>query len=525
MQRWIKILKAAGFAAATVMTPVAAYAADARIGVRTETQSMDPHFSYIGTSKATVLNVFDLLIERDKDLRLQPGLAESWKKIGDRLWEFKLRPGVKWHDGVPFTADDVLFTFKRAGDVPNSPAPFTTFLSDIAKAEKVDDLTVRISTNTESAQLLLDLADIPIISQHAGKGAATADYNSGKATIGTGPFKFVSWQPGGKLALVRNDNYWGKKSDFASVDVLAMPNDASRVAALLSGDVDLIEAVPPDNYQRLLSDPKVELFKINDVFAAYIHMDTNRAETPFITAKNGAKIPNPLLNPKVRRALSLAIDRKAIVSRLLFGLGEPAGQLASPSMIGFNPDIKPTGYDPAAAKKLLAEAGYPDGFKMTLHGPSNRYVADAQITQAAAQMFERIGIATSVETMPSNVFFAKASAQEFSIFFIAFGSPQGTAWLSLRGVLMTFNKEEGYGPSNRGRYSNPEVDRLTKLALGAANLDDAATFARQAAAIAYGEDAVIPLHYQLNVWAARKGFVYEARQDQATMALSLSRAR
>ena len=160
---------------------------------------------------------------------------------------------------------------------------------------------------------------------------------------------------------------------------------------------------------------------------------------------------------------------------------------------------------------------------MTIHGPNNRYVADAQITQAVAQMFERIGIKTASRPCPSNVFFNRANAQEFSIFFIAFGSPQGTAWLSLRGVLMTYNAELGYGPSNRGRYSNPKVDELTLKAVSAANLDEAAEYAREAAAIVYGEYGIIPMHYQLNVWAARKGFVYEPRQDSMTLASSLSK--
>lgn len=501
-----------------------AQAADAKIAVRSETSSIDPHFSYFGSNKNVAADIFDTLIGRDKDLGLFPALATEWTKVEPTVWEFKLRPGVTWHDGKPFTADDVLFSLERAGKVPNSPAPFTQFLGQIVSVEKVDDLTVRIHAASESTQLLLDIADVFIVSKHVGEGATTEDYNSGKAAIGTGPYKFVSWTPGGTVALVRNDNYWGKPATFASVDVIAIPNDASRVAALLAEDVDLIEAVPPDSVERLQSTPGVTVWKVPDVYTGYLHMVTDRENPPTITAKDGSAIKNPLLNPKVREALALAIDRDAIISRLMFGLGQKASQLAGPTMVGFDPDIPQTPYDPEKAKALLAEAGYPDGFRMTIAAPNDRYVASAQIAQAVAQMFERIGIAMQVETMPANVFLPKVNEQAYSIFFMGIGSPQGTSWISLRGVLMTYDKDKGYGLSNRGRYSNPEVDRLTILAMNAPDLDTAAKYAREAAKVAYSDYAVIPLHYQMNVWAGRTGFEYEARQDQLTNAYNLHKA-
>jgi len=499
-------------------------AAEARIGVRTETSSIDPHFSYFGSNKNAAYDIFDTLIGRDKDLGLYPALATEWTKVEPTVWEFKLRAGVTWHDGQPFTADDVLFTFGRAGNVPNSPAPATQFLTQIVSAEKIDDLTLRIHAASESTQLLLDLPDLFIVSKHAGEGATTEDYNSGKAAIGTGPYKFVSWTPGGTLSLVRNDSYWGTPATFASVDVIAIPNDAGRVAAILAGDVDLIEAVPPDSVERLKGDPNVTVWTVPDVYTGYLHMVTDRDDPPTITAKDGSPIENPLLNPKVREALALAIDRDAIISRLMFGLGQKASQLAGPTMVGYNPDIPQTPYDPEKAKALLAEAGYPDGFRMTIAAPNDRYVASAQIAQAVAQMLERIGIAMQVETMPANVFLPKINEQEYSIFFMGIGSPQGTAWISLRGVLMTYDKDKGYGLSNRGRYSNPEVDRLTVLAMNAPDLDTAAQYAREAATVAYSDFPVIPLHYQMNVWAGRTGFNYAARQDQLTNGYNLHKA-
>jgi peptide/nickel transport system substrate-binding protein len=504
------------------LTP-AAFAADARIGIRAETPSMDPHFSYAAPTKAAVSNIFDTLIVRDKDLKLTPALATEWAKVGPATWEFKLRPGVTWHDGEPFTAEDVIFTFGRAGNVPNSPAPFTQFLPQIVSTEKIDDLTLRIHTANESTQLLMDLSEILIVSKHAGENATTEDYNSGKATIGTGPYKFVSWQPGAPLVLERYDGYWGTPAALETVDIIPIPNNAGRVAALLAGDVDLIDAVPPDSVDRLRGEQGITVWAVPDVYTAFLHMDSDRDVSPGITAKDGSPIPNPLLDKRVREALALAIDRDAIISRLMFGLGEKASQLSSPTMIGYNPDIPQTPYDPEKAKALLAEAGYPDGFSMTIAGPNDRYVADGQITQAVAQMFERVGLKMQVDTMPSNVFMSKASAQEFSIFFIAFGTAQATTWSNLRAVLMTYNKDAGTGTSNRGRYSNPEVDRLAKLALEASDIETAAKNASEAAAIAFGDYAIIPLHHQMNVWAGRQGFTYEARQDSLTLAYGLSK--
>lgn len=233
---------------------------------------------------------------------------------------------------------------------------------------------------------------------------------------------------------------------------------------------------------------------------------------------------NPLKDVRVREAMSLAINRDAIIDRLLHGLAAPAGQLAGPTMVGYNPDLKPSPYDPEKAKALLAEAGYEDGFKITIHGPNNRYVADGQIAQAIAQMFSQIGIETEVQTMPSNVFFPSASKLEFSVFFLAWGSAQGTAWHGLRGVLMTHDKDLGYGPSNRGRYSNPEVDRLTIASMSTFDVEEAGKLSAEAAGVAFNDFAILPMHYQMNVWASRAGFEHQPRQDQMTLAIGLSKS-
>ena len=494
------------------MTPPA-LAADAKIGIRAETASVDPHFSYQAPNKAAVTNIFDTLIVRDKDLKLTPALATEWGKVDPTTWEFKLRPNVTWHDGQPFTADDVIFTLERAGKVPNSPAPFTQFLSQIASVEKVDDLTLRIHTPNESTQVLMDLSEILIVSRHAGEGATTEDYNSGKATIGTGPYKFVSWAPGAALSLDRYDGYWGQPAAFKSVDIIPIPNDAGRVAALLAGDVDLIDAVPPDSVERLRADQNVEVWEVPDVYAAFLHMDSDRDVSPGITAKDGSPIPNPLLDRRVREALALSIDRDAIISRLMFGLRQKASQLAGVTMIGFNPDIPQTPYDPEKAKALLA-GRLSRRLKMIVAGPNDRYVADGQITQAVAQMFERIGIATEVETMPTNVHAQGQRAGVFDLLHrVRLGT--GTAWSGTRAVLMTYDRAMGYGTSNRVLQSrsrpaeHPGDERARSRQRG--------EYAAEASAVAYADFAIIPLHYQMNVWAGRKGFEYEGRQDRSPL--------
>jgi peptide/nickel transport system substrate-binding protein len=493
------------------------------IGSKLEPSSIDPHYHNLGPNNAIARHIFDRLIDTNETQQLGPGLAVSWKAINDTTWEFKLRKGVKFHDGTPFTADDVLFTFERAPNVEASPSSFMLYTKG-KTLKKIDDHTIHFVTEKPYPLMPNDVSNINIISKKHGQGAKTGDYNSGKAAIGTGPYKFVEWVPGDRLVLEKNPEYWGKKAQFDRVVFKPIKENPARVAALLAGDVDMIDLVPTADVTRLKKDENVVLSQGVSNRVIYLHLDQFRDESPFVK-KTGGK--NPLKDVRVRKALSKAINRPAIVAQVMEGVALPAGQLLPEGFFGVSPKLKPEKYDPEGAKKLLAEAGYPNGFGLTLHGPNDRYINDGKICQAIGQMLARIGIESEVETMSRSVFFSKASrggpnkSPAFSFILVGWGSGTGEASSPLKSLLHTYDKTRGFGASNRGRYSNAEVDKLIEQAL--ATVDDAKRekLLQQATEVAIEDLGIIPLHYQVNVWATKKGFAYKPRTDEYTVATSV----
>ncbi|MCP5150141.1 MAG: ABC transporter substrate-binding protein [Ectothiorhodospiraceae bacterium] len=523
MKRMLSL--AGAMLAAVILTALPARAKELTIGLASEPTSMDPHFHNLGPNNSLLSHLFDGLIDQDENQQLVPGLAVSWKALDDLTWEFKLRQGVKWHDGSPFTADDVIFTFERAPNVEGSPGSFGLYTKGKTLV-KVDDFTIHMKTAEPWPLLPQDVSSIMIISRKNGEGATTADYNSGKAAIGTGRYKYAEYVPGDRIVMERNEGWWGNKGEWTKLTFKPIKSSPSRVAALLAGDVDLIEQTPTVDIERLKKDPNLNLSEGISNRVIYLHMDHWRDDSPFIKGKDGSSIKNPLKDHRVRLALSKAINRPAIVSRVMEDVAVPAGQLLPPGFFGVSENLKPLEYDPEGAKKLLADAGYPDGFKLTLHGPNDRYINDAKIAEAIGQMLSRIGVQTEVVTMPRSVFFNRASrggpdgTPEFSFFLVGWGSGTGEASSPLRSLLHSYDKERGFGAANRGRYSNPEVDKLIEEAV--VTIDDAKRGAALARAtdLAIGDVGIIPLHYQVNVWASKKGIKYRARTDEATTAFS-----
>jgi peptide/nickel transport system substrate-binding protein len=518
--------------AAALFTAILAFnaqAQDLRIGLASEPTSMDPHYHNLSPNNSLLSHVFESLVDQDERQRLQPGLAESWKAIDDTTWEFKLRRGVKFHDGTPFTADDVLFSFERAPNVEGSPASFAIY-SRGKTLTKVDDHTVHIKTAAPYPLMPNDVSQIFIISRKHGTGARTPDYNSGKAAVGTGAFRYVEYTPGNRIILQRSEDYWGTKPQWARVVFRGIKSSPSRVAALLAGDVDLIEQVPATDMERLKKDPKLTIEQIVSNRIMYLHLDHFRDDSPFVKAKDGGAIRNPLRDRRVRTAISKAIDRDAIVTRVMEGVAIKAGQLLPEGFFGVSKKLPPVAYDPNGAKKLLAEAGVPNGFRLTIHSPNDRYPNDAKIAEAIGQMLTRAGIDTQVVTMTSGVFFREASSggpdktPKFSLILAGWGSGTGETSSPLKSLLATFDSQKGMGGANRGRYSNPEVDKLIDEAL--ATVDDAKRqdLLARAAEVAIEDVGIVPLHYVVNVWAMRKGFSYKARADEYTLAGGVSKA-
>ena len=490
-----------------------------RFGVGAQVTSADPHYHNIGPNNAYSGMVYDRLIEMSPKGRPEPMLARSWTSVKPDVWELKLQPGVRFHDGAAFTAEDVAFTFKRIPLVVNSPGSFSTYLQGITSAEVVDALTLRIHTDGPSPLLPVNLTQVPIIGR-GGEGKGSEAYNAGSAANGTGPFRQTDYIFGNRADLTRNDAYWGAKPHWARVDYRFITNPTGRTAAMLAGDVDIIDQVPTSDMARLKGDARVRLSEIDSLRLMYIALDRSRTgPTPFITDNDGKPLDkNPLNDIRVRQALDLAIDRTAIVARVMEGVAAGTRQMMPEGAYGWVPDLPVGKGDPALARRLLAEAGFPNGFAITLHGPNDRYPNDARLAQAVGQMWTRIGVKTAVEVSPYASFATRASKQDFSAFVVSWGSSTGEPSAGLRSVLATYNRETGMGSVNRFRYSNPAFDR--GLAAAVMELDDAKRerMLQDVTRLAMNDIAMIPTHLQRNVWAMRPGLVHEARVDERSMA-------
>jgi peptide/nickel transport system substrate-binding protein len=491
------------------MLALPAAAQTLRVGVSSAVTSIDPHYHNLAPNDSLAAQIFDQLVEMDVRQRPQPGLAESWKLIAPDTWEFRLRD-TKFQNGNAFTADDVVFTLDRVPKVPNSPSSFALYTRPVVSAEVVDPHTIRLHTNGVFPLLPIYLTNVAILNRAAAQGMTTEDFNTGKAAIGTGPFRFVAYKPGDRVELERYDGYWGSKPPWQHVTWRFIANDGSRVAALLAGDVDFIDFVPTEDLQRLRSDPKVKLWEQLGLRLIFLGLDQSRdGPSPFVSGPNGEKLDkNPLKDRRVREALSLAINRQAIVDRVMEGAAVPSGQFLPPGTYGYVPDLKAPPYDPAQAKKLLAEAGYPNGFRIALHGPNDRYVNDARIIQAVGQMWQRAGVQTEVDPLPWTSYVAQANKQAFSAFLFGWGTATAEPSDPLIAQVATFDPAKGWGAANRGRYANPALDKLIGEALGTADNNAREKLLQDATRMAMQDVAIIPLHIQKNIWATRTGLTY-----------------
>jgi peptide/nickel transport system substrate-binding protein len=357
------------------------------------------------------------------------------------------------------------------------------------------------------------MARIFIVSRSLGEGVKTDDFNAGRAAVFSGPWVLETYRPGEVLELRANPNWWGERSPWSRVTIRTVSNDAARTAALLSGAVAAIDEVSLADLPRLRTDRRVTLTQIPGSRVMYVAMDMDRDESPFVRDRAGNPLtPNPLKDVRVRKALSHAIDRTAIVERVLEGAATPAANLLPDGTPGTNPDLKPTPYDPDRARRLLAEAGLAEGFRVTLHATNDRYPNDDKVAQAIAQFWTRIGVQTEVALQPNATFFAQASRQTFSVMAAQYGASDVSTMY--RALVHSYDRAGGLGSANRTRHASPRADALVREAL--ATMDDAkrnALFA-EAARIALAEETIIIfVYYPSYVYAARQGLTVEPFND------------
>lgn len=496
-----------------------------RIAIGGAFTSMDPHFYNATPNHTVAMHVFDRLIDRSPDTSLRPALAESWEAVSDIEWLIKLRPGVTWHDGEPFTAEDVAFTYTRARNVPNSPGGFGGFLREVASVEVIDDLTLKIVTPNPAPNLPRNLAFVPIISKHVGETATTEDYNAGTAVIGTGAYRFVSYAPGDRVEYARNDDWWGDEQAWETVTIRMIPNPGARVAALLSGDVDVIDTPPSGDLERLRNDSRLSVASTSGMRVMYVAVN-NTESPPAIQGNDGQPLEtSPLRDRRVRAALSHAINREGLASRVMQGAAVATGQWLAEGQYSYAPSVEVPAYDVEVARALLAEAGYPEGFAMTLFGPNDRYPNDAATVQALAQMWTRIGIRTTVETLPWSSFSGLTNRAEFPTALLGWGSPTGEAGYLLTNVLHTPDPDIGLGIFNNGRYSNPDLDGLIVTAMSTLDDDERERLLIEAVEQVAEDHAFIPLFMLTNNWATRNTVVIEPRRDERTLATDVRPAQ
>lgn len=512
-------LFACAFAAAAAGLVGNAVARDLVVAIKTEPSSMDPQYHALTPNIQLSQTLFDPLVCADAEMLPKPCLAESWTAQGN-TWTFKLRPNVKFSDGSPFTAADVLFTFDRVPKVPNSPSSYKIYLQQITKVEAVDPLTVRITTEKPYPLLPTNMASLPILSAKAASGAApegktTTELNAGNGLVGAGPYRFVSWKRGSEIIFERNPHYWGPKPAWDKVTYRPISNPAARVAALLAGDVDLVEDPPTDDLERLKKDPRLNVVAKASNRVIYVALDQNGEQTPGIQGTNGK---NPFLDKRVREAMSLAIDRQALVDRIMGGIATPAAQLLPLPMLGASKNLAtPAKADPEKAKALLKAAGYPEGFTLVLGSPNGRYINDSKVAQTLAAMWTRIGVKTTVDAAAPPVFFKNRDSYAYSAYLAGWGTATGEMSNTLNSLLVTPDKDKGVGTTNRSRYSNKAMDKLVDDSADLMDPVKRGEMLAKASEMAMADFAMLPIHFEHSVWAMKKGIEFTGRADQQTM--------
>jgi peptide/nickel transport system substrate-binding protein len=465
-------------------------------------QSLDPHALALLYQTRVVSQIYESLVARDRNFGVEPALAVSWQPVDAKRWRFKLRPNVKFHDGTPFTADDVVFSFQRAL-AKNSQRAFQ--LRGVLEARKVDDLTVDIVLEAPDAVLPEKLIYVGIMSKAwsaAHDVVAPQNYNAKQETYavrnanGTGPYVLKSYESDVRCVLVANPHWWGRRGNVDEATYVVIQSDATRLAALISGQVDLVIDPPFQDVPRLQKEARFKLAQITDIGTQYLGFDQSRDALQFGDAKGR----NPFKDLKVRRAVYAAIDIDAIVAKVLRGQATATGSYVSKLLDGYVPELESRPkYDPAAARALLKEAGYPDGFQVTLDCVNVAY--RAAVCQAIAGMLAQVGIRTTFQPWPTATFFPKLTQATTSFF--EFGwSPQTDPWPMLNAIVHSYGAD-GPGTFNGGRYSNPRLDQLIDSIRVEPDIVRRRQLVGDALRLMRAELPLIPLYRRTLTWAMR----------------------
>jgi peptide/nickel transport system substrate-binding protein len=458
-------LRSAAFAAAISLSCVgsSAFAVDLRIGTQLKLMTLDPHFADLNENNSLLSHIYERLVNQDKQLHPQPGLALSWKRLSKTEWEFTLREGVRFHDGSSFTAQDVIYSIERVRSFLKPPSGgFQSYTQAIKSVTAPNPTTIVIETSSDVPTLPLSLSSLFIMPHKKEGFATTEELNSATLPIGTGPYKFQSWQSGEALSLSRNDAYWGGTPAWSDVAFRVIESPAARVAALTTGDLDVADYIPARDVEGL-KGRGIEVESTSAARSNFLQFDLGSETPPDVTDKSGQPIQNPFRDKRVRQALTMATDRAFIAEKILLGYGNAASQLFPTGLAGTSANLKVTPPDYEGAKALLAEAGYPDGFKVVLAGPSGRYPGDGESLQAIAQNWARIGVSAQPVVAPFSVFATQRAKGAYPVWY---GGCSGEAVTFCLGALLgTPDPTAGTGSLNYGKYKNTAFDEMLGTAV------------------------------------------------------------
>jgi peptide/nickel transport system substrate-binding protein len=491
-----------------VGTTSAVQAKTLRIADQGDPLSMDPH-SLNETLQLTFLsNIYEGLVGYGKDLKLIPALATDWKQTSPTVWRFNLRKGVKFHDGTPFTADDVIFSYERA---KADGSDMKAYVGSIKEVRKINDYAVDFVTATPNPILpnmfvrwlimskkwcIDNRAERPVDKRKGIENTASFKAN------GTGPFRLKSRDPGNRTVLVRNLSYWDKsiETNLDEVDFTPIANQSTRVAALISGEIDMMEPVPVQDVARINATPGLQVLQGPELRTIFLGMDQKRDELLFSSVKG----KNPFKDKRVRQAFYQAIDIEAIKTNVMRGAATPTGLMEAPGVAGFPADLnKRLPYDPDGAKKLLAAAGYPNGFEVGMNCPNDRYVNDAAICQAVAAMLARVGVKVNLVAEPKATYFPKILSRNTSFYLLGWTPSTVDSHDPLYNLMATPGPG-GQGQFNLGSYSNPKLDELTAKIQSETDQTKRNAMIHEAMKIHQDDVGHIPLHQQALAWGLKK---------------------
>ena len=485
---------------------VVASAQTVRIANQGDALSMDPHSLNETLQLSVTGNVYEPLVGRNKDLSLTPMLATSWKQTSPTVWRFELRKGVQFHDGTPFTADDVVFSLART-QVEGSD--MKSYTNDFKEVRKIDSHTVEIETKTPFPILPDVLSLVYIMSKkwcETNQATVPVDRRKGVENTasfkanGTGPFRVRERQPNVRTVFTRNGSYWGKiEGNVTEVVFTPIGNDATRVAALLSGEVDVMEPVPVQDIDRVNSSANTRAVTGPELRTIFLGMDQKRDELLYSNVKG----KNPFKDKRVRQAFYQAIDIKGIKKTVMRGASNPSAQLVGPGINGFQPEMKRLPYDVEAAKKLMAEAGYPNGFEVSMNCPNDRYVNDGRICQTVAANLSRINVKINLQAETKGTYFPKVLRRDTSFYMLGWTPATYDAHNAMNAIMRCVD-DKGAGQFKLGAYCNPKVDELTLKVQAETDKDKRNAYIKEAFDLHAADVGHIPLHQQALAWGVNK---------------------